>query len=53
MKIAQNYAQASFVSHYLVHQNVLSLLEGTFHVRKMKIKMADRHKHVLSKVVKN
>ena len=40
------------VSHYPVLQNVSFLLEveGTFSFRKMKIKMADRKKHVLSKV---
>ena len=44
----------TFVSHYPVLQNVIFfLLEGTFFIRKMKIEMADRKKHVLSKVVKN
>ena len=57
MKIAQNYAQVSFntfASHYPVLQNVFFFFVGRhFFIRKMKIKMADRKKHVLSKVVKN
>ena len=53
MKIAQNYAQVSlpFVLHYPVLQNVIFffVVAGRhFFIRKMKIKMADRKKHVLS-----
>ena len=41
------------VSHYPVLQNVIFFAGRHFFIRKMKIKMADRKKHVLSKVVKS
>ena len=42
----------TFVSYYLVLHNVIFFFAGRhFSIRKMKIKMADRHKHVLSKQV--
>ena len=55
MKIAQNYAQVSLpLSHTIQYSKMLIFFAGRhFFIRKMKIKMADRKKHVLSKVVKN
>ena len=55
MKIAKNYAQVfSPLSHTIKFSIMLFFFAGRhFFIRKMKIKMADRHKHVLSKVVKN
>ena len=43
----------TFVWHYPVLQNVNFVAGRHFFIRKMKIKMADCKKHVLSKVVKN
>ena len=43
----------TFVSHYPVLQNFNLFAGRHFFIEKMKIKMADRKKHVLSKVVKN
>ena len=55
MKIAQNYAQVSLpLSHIIQYSKMLFFCwKALFFIRKMKIKMADRKKHVLSKVVKN
>ena len=55
MKIAQNYAQVSLpLSHTIQYSKMLIFFAGKhFFIRKMKIKMADHKKHVLSKVVKN
>ena len=54
MKIAQNYAVSLPLSHTIQYSKMsIFLLEGTFSLEKLKIKMADRKKHVLSKVVKN
>ena len=55
MKIAQNYAQVSLpLSDSIQYSKMLLFFAGRhFFFRKMKIKMADRKKHELSKVVKN
>ena len=54
MKIAQNYAQVSLpLSHTIQYSKMLFFVGRHFFIRKMKIKMADRKKHALSKVVKN
>ena len=61
MKIAQNYAQVSLpLSHIIQYSKTFFFFffffffaGRHFFIRKMKIKMADRKKHVLSKVVKN
>ena len=60
MKLAQNYAQVSLpLSHTIQYSKMFFFffffffVGRHFFIRKMKIKMADRKKHVLSKVVKN
>ena len=54
MKIAQNYAQVSLpLSHTVQYFKMLIFCWKALFIRKMKIKMADRKKHVFSKVVKN
>ena len=54
MKIAQNYAVSLPLSHTIQYSKMLFFFAGKhFFIRKMKIKMADRKKHVLSKIVIN
>ena len=59
IKIAQNYAQVSLpLAHISQYSKMFFFFFFFFcwkalFIRKMKIKMADRKKHVLSKVVKN
>ena len=54
MNIAQNYAQVSWpLSHTIQYSKMLFFCWNALFIRKIKIKMADRKKHVLSKVVKN
>ena len=55
MKTAQKYAQVSLLlSHTIQYSKMLIFFAGRhLFIRKMKIKMTDRKKHVLSKVVKN
>ena len=54
MKIAQNYAQVSLpLSYTIQYSKMLIFCWKALFIRKMKIKMADRKKHVLSKIVKN
>ena len=62
IKIAQNYAQVSLpLAHIIQYSKMFFFFFFFFFffcwkvlfIRKMKIKMADRKKHVLSKVVKN
>ena len=55
MKIAQNYAQVFLPLSYTIQYSTKCYFFAGRHffIRKMKIKMADCKKHVLSKVVKN
>ena len=56
MKIVQNYAQVSLPLSHIIQYSKMLFFAGIlrhFFIRKMKIKMAERKKHVLSKVLKN
>ena len=54
IKMAQNYAQVSLpLAHIIQYSKMLFFCWKALFIRKIKIKMADRKKHVLSKVVKN